>query len=251
MGLYARSDIRTELADKYAVRDYVQRTIGAQYLIPLLGVYRHASQIDFDSLPNAFVCKATHGSGWTIICRDKNKLDIAGTREQLDKWLKDNYYYYYYREWHYKNIPPRCICEEFIQTDNGEPPWDYKIFCFNGKAHLIEVDVNRFTQHTDSFFDLKWQKLPMQKGDPTYPGTIPKPDRFDEMIQVAQELSRGFNMVRVDLYYAKRKIYFGEMTFTPENGLHAISPEEYDYRLGELFDLPVSGNDRSYKGRSR
>lgn len=66
----------TQMVDKYAVKDYVAKTIGKQYIIPTIGVWDRVEDIDFKSLPNKFVLKCTHDSGGLIICKDKNQLNI-------------------------------------------------------------------------------------------------------------------------------------------------------------------------------
>lgn len=61
--LFDRKPLYTTMVDKYAVRDYIAKTIGEEYLIPLLGVWDSPEDIDFDALPNQFVLKCNHDSG--------------------------------------------------------------------------------------------------------------------------------------------------------------------------------------------
>jgi len=55
--LYDRKPIYTTMVDKAAVKDYVAEKIGAEYIIPTIGVWDNFDEIDFDSLPNQFVLK--------------------------------------------------------------------------------------------------------------------------------------------------------------------------------------------------
>ena len=83
-------------------------------------------------MPKKFVLKCTHGCGFNITCDDKDKLDKEQISKQLDKWLKiriDKYF----AEVQYSKMKPRIICEQYIETDAGFLPVDYKFLCFNGK----------------------------------------------------------------------------------------------------------------------
>lgn len=75
--LYNRKDEYTIMVDKVAVRDYISKKLGEEYLIPCLGVWDNPNDIDFDKLPDQFVLKCNHNSGIGMcICKDKSKLDI-------------------------------------------------------------------------------------------------------------------------------------------------------------------------------
>lgn len=56
-----------ELADKYDVREFIKKTIGDRYLVPILGVWNNVDNINFDLLPKQFVLKLTKGSGYPSI----------------------------------------------------------------------------------------------------------------------------------------------------------------------------------------
>lgn len=230
--LYYRKPLLTSLADKYKVRNYIANKVGQKYLIHLYGVYKRADEIDFNDIPNQFVLKANHGSGWNVICYDKKNLDIFECRQKLNGWLKLNYYKES-REWCYKNIRPRIVCEEFI----GSKLLDYKFMCFNGKSKCIKVDIDRFTDHRRNIYNNNWELLPAMIGFKNSPKIIPKPENFDEMRYIAETLAEEFPFVRVDLYSTNQKVYFGEMTFYPGNGFSMITPTEYDIDLGSYLKL--------------
>ena len=111
--LYDRKAEYTIYSDKFAVREYIKKTIGEEYLIPIIGVYDTVDEIPWNELPNQFVLKCNHGSGCNIICKDKNNLDIDDAIKKLNKWIRKNYYYST-REWPYKNIRPRIVCEVYL-----------------------------------------------------------------------------------------------------------------------------------------
>lgn len=120
-----RFPLQSIVSDKLLVRDYVKEKIGEEYLIPLLGSWKDYEDIDFSLLPKQFVLKCNHDSGGLVVCTDKDKLDFTKAKDKVEKSLKSNFFYIG-REYQYRNIKPRIICEKFI-SDNGNVPMDYKI----------------------------------------------------------------------------------------------------------------------------
>ena len=157
--LHDKNPSYTNLVDKYKVRKHVAKTIGKEYLTPLIWVWDKFDDIDFENLPNQFVLKSTHDSGEVVICTDKNKLDIEAARKKINKSLKRNYFYNS-REWPYKNVKPRIICEELIKTKDGGLPSDYKFHCFNGEPDSVMVCIERDSGNPRFFFfDKEWNLL--------------------------------------------------------------------------------------------
>ena len=237
--LYYRKPILTELSDKHRVRAYViQKGLGP-ILNQLYGVYDRVEQIGFDSLPEAFVLKATHGCGMNVICKNKPDLDRDECRRKLKWWLR-RIYYHYGREWAYKNIPPRIICEKYLENEEYGELIDYKFYCYGGKPEVVFVCAGRFGPGGVKYdgYDLAWNRIPVHKNRPAAGLNLDRPRLFGEMIEVAARLSEGFPFVRVDLYLVKDRIIFGEMTFYPDNGIAPFSPAEYNYFFGDFFVLP-------------
>ena len=242
--LYDRNPSHTMKADKYGVREFVKQAIGEQHLVKLLGVYNRAEEIDFDALPNQFVLKATHGSQMNIICPDKNLLDRKEAVRRLNQWLKINFFGRK-KQWVYKDIPPRIVCEEFLEPNTEWGLLDYKIFCFHGKPEFIQVILDRCSGKTSlNNYDTQWNRLPFgEKGYPPTPKDPPPPPCLDEMLRLASLLAKDLLFVRVDFYYHNGKILFGELTFYPDAGMTKFEPAEMDYELGKLLKLPFEQND--------
>ena len=238
--LYDRKAEYTMMVDKYLVRDYIAQQLGEEYLIPLLGVWDDPDEIDFDALPNQFVLKCNHNSGLGMcICKDKSKLDIVKVKAELRKGLAQNYYLSG-REWPYKDVPRKIICEKFMADESGSDLKDYKFYCFNGKVKLMLRVSDRFgdVPAKGVYVDRNFNVLPIQWG--FEPGEISssKFDKFDEMCILAEKLSQNIPHVRIDLYLIGQQIYFGEMTFFDGSGFDAITPKEWDEKLGRYITLP-------------
>ncbi|MBF7097909.1 glycosyl transferase [Alkalibacter sp. M17DMB] len=222
----------TKFVDKYEVRKFIEKTIGNDYLIPLLGVWEDIEEIDFDKLPNQFVLKCTHDSGGLVICKDKTKLDINKAKKKLQKSLKHNYYWGQ-REWIYKDIKPRIIAEKYMVDESKKELKDYKFFCFDGAVKAMFIATDRGIDTRFDFFDLEFNHMPFMQHYPNASKTIIKPKGFEEMIKLANVLSKGIPHVRVDFYDINGKVYFGEMTFFHFSGWEKFEPSEYDEVFGK------------------
>ena len=237
--LYDRRPEYTIMVDKYAARQYVSEKIGEHYLVPLLGVWDHAEDIDFSALPQKFVLKCNHNSDVTI-CTNKARLDIETVKNKLEIQLQDDYYKHK-REWPYKNIKRKIICEKFMENSGDQELVDYKIFCFNGSPRFVMVNSNRFGEGgvKVDMYDMDWNHMDMQDGHYPMAGDVfNKPDCFDEIVALSKKLSENIPFIRVDFNYWDNKLYFGELTFYHSAGLESFEPQKWDEVLGDWLVLP-------------
>ena len=162
--LYDRKLLYTKIVDKYAVKEYVANIIGKEYVIPTLGVWDTPEDIDWDSLPQRFVLKTTHGGGnaGVIICKDKSTIDVKTIRKQLSRAMRQNIYMES-REWPYKNVDKKIIAEEFLEDSVTNELRDYKFFCFNGEAKYLYIATGRQKYKEPYFFKKPPQKRPASK----------------------------------------------------------------------------------------
>ena len=238
--IHYRNKLMGICVDKYEVRKYVESKGLANTLNKLYCVCSDPDEIDFAALPDRFVIKTTDGGGGEniFICRDKSSLDVPQLKKTLLSW-KDKKNVNPGREWAYTLIKQsRYIVEEYLENEvNPEAGIsDYKFFCFNGKPHCIAYDIDRYIGHKRNFYDIEWNNLHVSTDCDTFDDNlVPRPDGLEDMCKVAEILSKDFPFVRVDLYYIKGKVYFGELTFYPWSGYVKFSPEEFDYQLGALM----------------
>ena len=241
--LHSRLALMRQCADKLAVRDYITACGRADLLNELLGVYDDPDRIDFDALPDRFVIKAAHGSGFNIIVKDKSGLNLRHVRRMLRSWMHQHIAWSG-REWVYEKMPRHIIIEKYLEDETGELQ-DYKFFCFNGEPKFLQVTGGRFSDHKfQNFYDLDWNLLPFGKDLPSNPDVIvPRPEKLDEMIRIAKDLCRPFQYVRVDLYQVGGRVYFGELTFFPAGGAPDFRPPEYDKIVGDMWKLEDHPNE--------
>lgn len=232
--IHNRNPLYTKLVDKYEVRKYVAEKIGGEYLIPLLGIWNNTDEIDYSKLPNQFVLKCTHDSNSVVICRNKNKFDFESAKKKLHSCLSRNFYYVA-REWPYKNVKPRIIAEQYLESEGQKNISDYKFFCFRGLPKFMYISRDHDTHPTTDFFDMEFNKLPIRMRDPNSNTSIFKPRQFEKMKELASILSQGIPHVRVDFYCIQDKIYFGEMTFYHNAGFFPLEPKEMNKKIGNLL----------------
>lgn len=228
--------------DKYEVREHIKVTIGEQYLNELIAVYEDVEEIDVNTLPEKFVLKGTHGSGYNVIVPDKSKLDWIKAKAQLQKFMSQNYYDKY-KEIIYKDIQPRIVAEKFLDQLGSDHIIDYKFMCFSGVPHYIHVKTFENDRIKEAYYDMDWQKqIPEHIGDNHLKQDIAKPQCFDEMVSIATKLSGEFPFVRVDLYEIENKVYFGELTFLHKGGMKRNYVKPLNKIMGDLIKLPIHKN---------
>lgn len=224
----------TQLADKYAVRAYVATTVGEQYLSKLLWHGTDPRAIPFDRLPAEYVIKPNHAAGKVIIV--KGQADQDEIIRTVSGWLASNYYWQG-REFQYYKIPPRIVIEEYLTNEDGSPPFDYKVHCFNGvPEHIL---VRNDTHDICPYFDTRWNLLDFSDKVGAIQPWVPKPVNLEKMLALAAKLSVGLGYVRVDFYNVKGRVYFGEFTFTPAAGILKYSPDSWDLAHGKKWDLAL------------
>lgn len=241
--IHDRKPEYTRMVDKLGAKEYAASVIGQEHIVPTLGVWDSFDEIDFDSLPDKFVLKATNGSGnrSVVVCRDKKSLDLRKTRHKINHGMRRNAYTEY-REWPYKDIKSRILAETLLEDNqDGAAITDYKFLCFDGKPHDVMICKNRGTNLRFHYFDRDWNYLRYDKRSHEDPEgfTIEKPEGMDEAFALAEKLSKGFKCIRVDLYIVGGKCYFSELTFYPGSGYDKVILESTDRMYGDLLRLPT------------
>ena len=223
--------------DKVKAKERAESIIGAEYIIPTIGVWERFEDIDFDTLPNEFVIKCNHDSGGVVVCKDKANLNWDEVKRIIERQLKRNYYYNG-REWPYSQIKRKILIEKFIGS-KSEQLMDYKLMVFNGQVKCSFVCTDRESKKLKvTFFDRNWVKMPFERKYPADEKKIEKPKNYNKMIELAETIAKNWIFARVDFYESDEQLYFGEVTFYPGSGMEKFKPEEWDYKLGKLLMLP-------------
>ncbi len=230
----------TLFSDKLRVRDYVRRAAPALLLPELYWWSDHADALPFEALPNEFVLKANHGSGWNCLVRNKTLQRRADLVKLARTWLRSDFTIVG-REWAYRNIRRAVFAEQLLHDDGQAAPPDYKLFVFGGHVRLIQVDRDRATLHTQILYDEHWNRVEgtvaAAQGE-----AVARPASLAAMFEAAEALSAGVDFVRVDLYEIDGSAYFGELTSSPNKGMSPFRPQALDRMLGDYLRLDDYSN---------
>ncbi len=233
--IHDHNPLYTLLADKYEVKDYVAQKIGKEFVVPSIGVWNKFEDIDFDSLPDEFVLKATHNSGGITICHDKKLLDLNKLNYDFNTILNTNWYYTSH-EWVYRDIPPRIIADTLLKTKTSSEIKDYKFWCFNGKPRIMYI-TNKGENISENFYDMNFMPLDINHGFPRSVPEYERPAEFDLMKQLAEKLAQDIPFVRIDFFDIDGQVYFGEYTFYDWGGMRAFATKDMDIMLGNWIDI--------------
>lgn len=236
--IYDRNPEYTKMVDKIAAKEYVSTIIGEKYIVPLLRVWDTAEEICLDGLPKQFVMKSNHDSKGVLICDDISKFDLEEAKKFFAPRLKRNGFWYG-REWPYKNVVPKVFAETYLDSGTQEAIRDFKVLCFDGKARLCEIHIDRFgDHHTQDMYrcdEGRWEKTDIAQG-PMSDEIEPRPVFLEEMIQLSEKLSKNIRHVRVDWYFVDQ-LYFGELTFFDGSGFEGFDNPEHDLMIGKWFNI--------------
>lgn len=243
--LYYKNPLMIQCVDKYDVRAYVESKGLGHILNECYGVFDRVEDIDFDALPNQFVLKDTLGGGGNsvILVKDKSTMDLEAVKARMQKWVNENHRIRSGgREWpYYSGKKHRVIVEEYLTSDSNQGGLiDYKFMCFEGKVEVVFVLADRDLgrEVSECIFDAEFKQLPYwEVTEKKLIREISRPTPFEQMREMAEELSRIFPHARIDMYCVNGNVRFGEITFYDSSGYTSYEPDEFDFVLGERFIL--------------
>lgn len=246
LNIYNNNPLITQCADKYQMRDYINKCGYGELLNELIGCWDSVDEIEWEKLPDKFAIKCNHGAGYNIICNDKKQMNVIEVKKTLENWMREDFWKLN-AEVNYKNIPKKIICEKYISSSYGLFPVDYKLYCFNGEPLFIGCFIERDNDTREikrGYFDFDWKlqdflideyKCDCEK--------FPRPKQLDRMYNIAKDLCKPFPFVRIDFYECKDRLIFGEFTFTPTGCLATYFNKKTLQNLGDLLVLPQKNSN--------
>ena len=180
---------KTEVADRLMVRKYVEQKKTSCRLIPLLWTGKDFPESIYNELPEKFVIKANHGSGMVKVVDKKNDTYDKILRI-LKKWQAIDFGSLT-GERFYSHLEKYFVVEQFMQNPiSNSPPPDFKFHCSRGSVVFIQVDNDRFTDHTRDIYDVQFNRIDVSLGYPMSASGINMPKLFSEALLVAEILSQ-------------------------------------------------------------
>lgn len=186
-------------------------------------------------LPDRWILKPNHRCG-SLVHRGSGQPDAARLVRETHGWLGGRQSTAL-GEWAYDAARRAFLVEEWLGEADGSPPGDYKVYLFDGVPAFIEVTADRFSSFREVLVAPDWRPFEASYGDPAL--ELPeRPALWDELLRVASEIAAGFDFLRVDLYVARGRVWFGEVTPYSAGGLDPFTDRRIDERLGAMWRLP-------------
>jgi hypothetical protein len=232
--LFDRNNLLTIAADKLKSKDYVKNKNLEIYIPKVLWEGDNIEQLNLNTLPSDYVFKANHASRTNLFIQNNAHYDKEYLKKTVISWFKHDQSKVL-GEWAYKNINKKVFIEEFLNFENSVPD-DYKFFVYHGKVKFIQLDMGRFKKHQRNMFDEHWNDLNI---DYSYERMIPSPSKpifIDKMIDISEKIGKDFDFIRVDLYFYKDQITFGELTVYPGAGYEIFPEEKWDIEFGKYWE---------------
>ena len=238
---FDRNPLFVRVQDKFAVREYAaERGVATAEVL-------HATDdpgtIPFTDLPSSYMIKATHGSGWNILClnsqhylfgdgtdfvellESQDPMSAPGQRrlsreevvEVCQGWLRTAFMP---AEWAYRHIPPRIVIEPRLTQRRGSELLDYRFYTFDGVVKAVNVDSPRYVRDKlEAVFDADWNLVELSRNDEVVPDVLPaEPETLADMTAAAGRLGKGLGFARIDIYDTAGGIILGEITIYPQAG---------------------------------
>jgi len=220
----------------------VRDKVGSKYVLPLIGVYEHLDEIEWQKLPVRFVLKPSHASGSVRFIDQSRGLNRDELSRLTGQWLAHEYLGGL--EWGYRGIPRRLLVEPFLQSADGRQALEIEIYTFFGRAALVKLILGaKFTPNRrHAWFDATGRRIQVEAGYPIADTTI-KSDIMCSAVELAEFISADFSSLRVDLYLTGDGLKIGELTPYSHSGKIRWKPRTLDDTLGMLwkpdFDLSI------------
>lgn len=247
---YPNCEKVVQAADKYTLHTFLKEKGLMDLAVPYLQIYNKPEDFDISILPKKFVLKKTNASGLNLIVKDKSNMTEKEIKKKLKYWFTFDYGKFSH-EPHYSKAVDKVICEPFF-NDLGD---EYRFFMVNGEVGFIQVIVwdwrkkssfqkvnNEFiieghSKHYRLHFDKEWNLYWKDSDTPDI--TITKPENFEYLKQISENIAQDFPVVRIDFNEVKEELKISELTFTPANGYLEILKQrpDLDLRLGKKLRI--------------
>ena len=233
--IHDTNKLKTKCADKILLHEYSKKKLGKDICNKIIKIYNKTDEINLDELPEQFVLKTNHGSGFNFIVKNKNKINFNNAKNMINYWMSQNFGRRL-KEFHYSFIKRKIFAEEYI----GKDLKNYKFLCYNGQPKYVYISVYIEGYKYRNFYDMNWKFLNfscLSKPHPTY--VFERPKFFELMKEYSKKLSSDFKFVRVDLYELENEVRLGELTFTPMSAGFYCKNKEHEILLGKDIDTKI------------
>lgn len=232
-----------EYCDKVVMRAVVQRVLGPDHVLPLIGVWTNADIIDWSVLPERFVLKSSHGSGYVALVRGAAERDIVRLTSKARDWLATDYYDTSL-EWGYRGIPRRILAEPLFQGPAGSLLIEAEVYTFGGLAALVRFvrGEKGAPDRRERWYDRDGRALQMTIGSPLGDFEISQGELV-RIISAADALAANTTQLRVDILLTETGHKIFEITPYALAGHANFMPNSWNNRLGRIWTAAKRGED--------
>lgn len=242
--------------DKLAVRRLIAERVGRQYVVPLIGVWKRATDVPWDTLPRPVVVKPNHLSGPFCMLGVGEPVATADLIIEAESWMRSDYFKRR-MEWGYSALPRRILAEPLLVSPDAGPLIEIQPFVFAGRCAVVLCVTGRKNspQRRAEWYDREGRRLNLIGRSPSIEGVLTADEqaRFRRLVQdalpaaieLAERAARGFGLMRVDFYVTDGGLRIGELTPYPAGGQGVYKPAPWDERLGaQFFDHLAAARSR-------
>ena len=154
MAIHDVKKLKGKCADKILIHVYSKRILKKDICNKILKAYDDPEQINIDELPDQFVLKTFHGSGFNIIVQNKSKLNVERAKMRLASWLKFDFGADG-AQFHYSFIKRKAFAEEYIRKNLS----NYKFLCFHGIPRFLYLSKKYGVKNYLTYFDMEWKSF--------------------------------------------------------------------------------------------
>jgi hypothetical protein len=219
--------------------------------MPVIMVYQDFESFSKSKHEGDFVIKPSHASGAAILVGKKFKTEInQGAKTKHFRFITiaaDDYPMYedlvleVVRNWFdsdyssgdtkfpeitYSRLTPKVLVEPLLNFGDLMVPDDFKFHVYRGAVRFIQVDSNRLSGHERSFFTPTWEKIDATVIFPRLKSQIEAPSCLEEMIAIAEKLSFGLELARIDFLMNGTDLFVSEISLFPDGGFGRFNSPE-------------------------
>jgi len=189
-------------------------------------------------LPTRWVLKPNNSSGQVLVTHGDP--DWGVIEETLNAWSASSRLRSLHWLSGHAGARAGFIAEAWIGPSEEVPlQWDCTII--NNAVAFYAISQRIGDVKRRECRDASWGKVPLWFHSASVPLDLVVPPPYKHEIDaIATLIARDWDFLRVDLYYAEGKIWIGEISPYPSEGLIRTTPggKTYDERCGELWSLP-------------
>ena len=85
------TELKGNCSDKILLHEYSKKKLGKDICNKIIKIYNNVEDIKLNELPEQFVLKTNHGSGFNIIVEKKENCNLTQIKNNLTNWMKIDY----------------------------------------------------------------------------------------------------------------------------------------------------------------